>query len=271
MRLLPKSALSTAVGFATRAPAPAGLHQLAVRTFARAYQVSVHEAERELSEYRTFGDFFTRRLKEGVRPVAPGEKVLVSPVDGHVSQAGVVKAGRCIQAKGIAFPAAELLGDPEEAAAFEGGAFTTLYLSPRDYHRIHAPLGGHIVGYSYLPGELWPVSPRVVRGRPSLYSLNERLVTHLQTPAGKVALVAVGATCVSRIHAAYDTLVTHSGEPGRTHRYERPIEVKKGAEVGMFEMGSTVLLLTQPGRVRWDEGLKPLAEVRVGARIGEAS
>ena len=271
MRLLPKSALSTAVGLATRAPLPARLHQLAVRAFARAYRVETAEAERAPADYPTFGEFFARRLKAGARPIDEGEQVVVSPVDGHVSQAGVAEHGQCLQAKGISFPLAALLGDPAEAAAFEGGSFATLYLSPRDYHRIHAPLAGRIEGYRYLPGELWPVSPRVVRSLQSLYSLNERLVTYLSTSAGRMAVIAVGATCVARIRASYDEIVTHSGEPGRTHHYAQPVAVEKGAEVGVFEMGSTVIVLFEPGRVRWDAGLAPGAQVRVGRRIGSAA
>jgi phosphatidylserine decarboxylase len=268
MRLLPKSALSTAVGMATRAPVSPRVHQLAVRAFARAYQIETGEAERAVSEYPTFGEFFARRLKEGSRPIDDGEQVVVSPVDGHVSQVGVAERGLCLQAKGISFPVAELLGDPAEAAAFEGGAFATLYLSPRDYHRIHAPLAGGIEGFSYLPGQLWPVSPRVVRSLPSLYSLNERLVTYVATGLGRMAVVAVGATCVARIRAAYDELVTHSGAAGKTRKYAKALPVAKGAELGVFEMGSTVILLFEPGRVRWDAWLAPGAAVRMGRRIG---
>ena len=271
MRLLPKSALSTVVGLATRAPAPAKLHQLAMRAFARAYGIQTAEAEHEVSGYGTFGEFFTRRLKDGARPVDPDERSVVSPVDGHVSQAGIAERGQCLQDKGIWFPVEDLLGDPAQAAAFEGGSFATLYLSPRDYHRIHAPLGGQIEGYTYLPGQLWPVSPRVVRSLPSLYSLNERLVTYVATRAGRMAVVAVGATCVARIRAAYDPIVTHSAEPGRAHRYEKAIALEKGAEVGVFEMGSTVILLFEPGRVRWDASLTPGTQVRMGQRIGRVS
>ncbi len=268
MRLVPKSALSTVAGLATRAPAPAPLHRLAMRAFARAFRVDVAEAERDLTGYGTFGEFFTRKLKEGARPIEPGEAVLVSPVDGTVSQVGVATEGRCVQAKGLSFSLADLLGDPREAVAFEGGAFATLYLSPRDYHRIHAPLSGQVRGYAYLPGELWPVGPRTVRARASLYSLNERLVTYLDTAAGRLAVVAVGATCVARIHAAYDDIVTHSDEPGRVHRYAQPPRLEKGAELGQFEMGSTVILLTEPGRVVWDGALRAGTPVRLGRPIG---
>jgi phosphatidylserine decarboxylase len=226
MKLLPKSALSTAVGVATRAPAPAKLHQLAMRAFAARYKVKMDEAASGFEAYPTFAQFFTRQLRPGARPIDQGPKVVISPVDGAVSQAGYIENGQCLQAKGINFPVDKLLGDPEQAKLFEGGAFATLYLSPRDYHRIHTPLDGEIEGYSYLPGEFWPVNPISVRSKDALFCLNERLTTYLDTSAGKLALVAVGATCVSRIHASYDTVLTHAGTPGKAHRYAKPIPVK---------------------------------------------
>jgi phosphatidylserine decarboxylase len=268
MKLLPKSALSAAVGKLTRARVPAAIHQTAMRAFARRYRVDLDEAEHGLEGYPTFGQFFTRKLKPGLRPVDEGDRVVVSPVDGAVSQAGALDRDQCVQAKGICFPVGKLLGDDLSAHAFQGGTFATLYLAPRDYHRIHAPLGGKVLGYSYLPGEFWPVNPISVRSKEALFCVNERLITWLDTAAGLAAVVAVGATCVSRIHAAYDQLVTHTGQPAKIHRYPDGIPVEKGAELGMFEMGSTVILLFAAGRVRWDEWLQPEAVLRMGKRIG---
>jgi len=268
MRLLPKSALSTVVGLAARAPAPARVHHAAMRFFAKRYRVDLHEAEGSIEDYPTFAQFFTRRLKSGLRPIDPGADVVVSPVDAHVSQAGQVQAGQCLQAKGISFPVDKLLGDARRALDFEGGSFATLYLSPRDYHRFHAPLNGEVTGFSYLPGEFWPVNAASVRTKDALFAINERLVTFLDTPAGKLAYVAVGATCVARIHAAYDSIVTHTGGGAKQHSYPRPIALQKGDEIGMFEMGSTVILLFQKGRVTWDASLVPDAPVRLGQRIG---
>jgi phosphatidylserine decarboxylase len=268
MRLLPKSALSTAVGMATRAPLPAKVHQLAMRVFASQYKVSLDEAEGTLADYPTFAKFFTRKLKPGLRTIDQGADVVASPVDAHVSQAGTIERGQCLQAKGITFPVEKLLGDARRALEFEGGSFATLYLSPRDYHRFHAPLASKVTGYTYMPGEFWPVNQASVRTKDALFSVNERLVTWLDTAAGKCAYVAVGATCVARIHAAYDQIVTHTGGGARTHDYERAIPLEKGAEIGMFEMGSTVILLFQRGRVTWDAGLVPDAPVTMGKRIG---
>ena len=271
MRLLPKSALSTAVGVATRLPAPAPLHRLAVKAFARRYRVDVHEAELAIEGYPTFAEFFTRKLKPGARPIDEGEKVIVSPVDGAVAQLGYSEDGTCLQAKGVCYPVEKLLGDAEVAKPFLGGAYATIYLSPRDYHRIHSPLAGKITGYSYIPGEFWPVNPASVRLKEALFCVNERLTTYLDTDAGKVAVVKVGATCVSRIRAAYDDVVTHTGGQAKVHHYAEPIAVEKGGELGVFEMGSTVILLFEKGKVRWDDGLQPETVVRMGRRIGEVS
>ncbi len=269
MRVLPKSALSSAVGLATRAPVPAAVHQAGMRIFARLYGVALDEAEGAIGDFPTFGQFFTRRLKEGARTFDARPQVVASPVDAHVSQAGHIDQGRCLQAKGISFPVDKLLGDARQALAFEGGEFATLYLSPRDYHRFHAPVAGRITGYTYLPGEFWPVNQASVRSKEALFAINERLVTYLDTEFGQVAYVAVGATCVSRIHAAYDSVVTHTGQAQKNHVYARPIAIEKGGEIGMFEMGSTVILLFQQGRVRWSDALVPGAPVRLGERIGE--
>jgi len=269
MRLMPKSAVSTAVGMATRAPMPVAFHRAAIRAFARRFKVNLDEAALDVNSFRTFAEFFTRKLKDGARPIDAGDGVIVSPVDGAVSQCGPITEGRCVQAKGVDYTVEKLLGDAEAARAFQGGTFATLYLSPRDYHRIHAPLDGAIEGYAYIPGEFWPVNPASVRLKDALFCLNERLITYVRTRAGLCAVVKVGATNVARIRAAYDDVLTHRGQPGKVHRYANPIPVKKGAELGVFEMGSTVILLFETGRARWDASLVPESVVRMGRRIGE--
>lgn len=268
MRLLPKSTLSHAVGTATRLPAPPVLHQAAARVFAQAYRVEVEEAERPLSDYPTFGDFFTRRLKPGSRPIAGGDDVICSPVDGKVSECGIATGGQLVQAKGRQYGLAALLGDAARAEKFVGGAWATIYLAPRDYHRIHAPLGGGVTGYSYLPGAFWPVNPASVSHVPELFAVNERLITWMDTPLGEVAVVKVGATCVGRIRAMYDDVVTHQGQKAATKRYAAPIETRKGDEVGVFEMGSTVILCFEAGRAALDGRITPGAVLRMGERIG---
>jgi phosphatidylserine decarboxylase len=267
MRLLPKSALSTAVGLATRAPVPSSFHHVVVRWFAKHYRVNLDEAERPIEQYPNFGQFFTRRLKPGLRPMDEAPEAIVSPCDGAISQIGTIDAGRCLQAKGISFPVDKLLGDARRALDFEGGSFVTIYLSPRDYHRFHSPIEGRVTGYSYLPGAFWPVNRASVSSVDALFAINERLVTWLETSLGTVAYVAVGATCVSRIHAAYDSIVTHTDLGHKVHVYERPLPMQKGGEIGMFEMGSTIILLFQKGKLTWDASLSPDAPVRLGQRI----
>lgn len=270
LRLLPKNAVSRLAGAVTGWRAPAPLRFAAMRAFAARYGIDLSECP-SLDCYRTFGEFFARPLHPGLRPVAPGERVVVSPVDGVVSETGAAAAGKLVQAKGLDYPVAALLGDAALARRFEGGAFLTIYLSPRDYHRIHFPLGGRVTGYRYIPGRLWPVNPASVRTVPGLFGVNERLVTVLETPVGACALVAVGATVVGRVRASYDPAVPLTNRARarvQARDYERPIPVDKGQELGAFEIGSTVILLFQRGRVRLDARLTACARVRVGEQIG---
>jgi len=269
LRLLPKNAVSRLAGALTRWRAPAPVRLAAMKAFARRYGIDLSESP-DLDIYRTFGEFFARPLRPGLRPIAGGETVVVSPVDGTVSEAGVAAGGKLVQAKGIDYAAAALLGDAELAARLEGGAYVTIYLSPRDYHRIHFPLGGRVAGWRYIPGMLWPVNPASVRTVPGLFSVNERLVTVLETPVGACAVVAVGATVVGRVRAFYDPSAPHTntGAALRRRDYETPIPVEKGQELGAFEMGSTVILLFEPEKVRLDPRLAPGARVRVGEPIG---
>ena len=270
LRVLPKNALSRLVGGLTRVRAPRSVRCAAMRAFAARYGVDLTECG-ELESFETFVDFFSRPLRPGLRPIALGDDVIVSPVDGVVSQAGRAEGGQLLQAKGIYYTLEALLGDAAAAARFRGGAFATLYLSPRDYHRIHFPLGGRIVGYRYLPGRLWPVNAASVRGVPGLFTVNERLATLLGTPLGACAVVAVGATIVGRIRAYYDPAAPVSNQPRAeqlAHDYATPIPVEKGQELGAFEMGSTVILLFEPGRAALLETVVEGARVRVGEPLG---
>ncbi len=268
LRLLPKNALSRLVGAATRLPAPGPVRGALMRAFAARYGVDLGECD-DLSTFRTFGEFFARPLRPGLRPIEPGDEVVVSPVDGVVSEAGIASGGRMIQAKGIDYRLQDLLADAAVAARLAGGAYATLYLSPRDYHRIHFPISGRVTGWRYVPGRLWPVNAASVRTLPNLFCVNERLVTLLESPLGLCAAVAVGATVVGRVRAYYDPTVPVTnliGARPQARTYPEPIPVEKGALLGTFEMGSTVILLFEPGRVRLN--LAAGARVRVGEGIG---
>ncbi len=270
LRLLPKNAASRAAGAFTRWEAPAPLRQGLMRAFARRYGIDLSECD-DVATFRTFGEFFARPLRPGLRPIAPGEDVVVSPVDAVVSEAGLAEQGRLVQAKGIDYRVEDLLADGAAAARLAGGAWATLYLSPKDYHRIHFPLGGRVLGWRYVPGRLWPVNAASVANVPGLFCVNERLVTLLESPLGLCSIVAVGATIVGRVRAFYDAGIPPTNLPkARPERrdYERPLPVEKGQELGAFEMGSTVVLLFEPGRVALRPAIVPGARVRVGEPIG---
>jgi phosphatidylserine decarboxylase len=271
LRWTPKGTLSRGIGWAARRRVPRPLRRALYGGFARYVGADLSVMEAPLDAYERFDDFFTRRLRDGTRPIAKGEAVVASPVDGVVSEAGIAEGGRLIQCKGRDYTVAGLLADPAEARSFEGGAYATIYLSPRDYHRIHSPVEGKVTGYRHIPGAFFPVNPVSVRNVAGLFSINERLVTYLDSDVGRVAVVAVAATGVGWITVAYDREVrTHrSGAPGRhgwAQRYASPRPLGRGAELGMFHLGSTVILLFEPGRVRLEAATGQV--LRVGERIG---
>jgi phosphatidylserine decarboxylase len=269
LRVVPKNALSRVAGGLARVRAPRPVRVAAMRAFALRYGVDLSECG-DLASFESFAEFFARPLRPGLRPIAPGEDVIVSPVDGVVSQAGVVENGRLLQAKGFDYGLDALLADPALAARLQGGAFATIYLAPHNYHRIHAPLGGRITGHRYVPGRLWPVNPTSVKAVPGLFAANERLVTILDTCLGACAVVAVGATIVGRIRAYYDQTIPVSNLPRAcpvARDYATPIPVEKGQELGAFEMGSTVIVLFEAGRAVLQERLQAGAPLRVGEAI----
>jgi phosphatidylserine decarboxylase len=270
LKLLPKNTYSRLVGAACRVNAPKPVMQAVIRKFARSYGVNADESERPITEYRTFVEFFTRRLKPGARPIAAGP-VAVSPVDGTVAELGDIVDSTLYQAKGKPYSLAELIGGPEaeaDARQFLGGSFCTIYLAPYDYHRIHAPLGGQITGYVNVPGKLWPVNAIGVRNVEKLFCVNERLTTFLKTSRGPCGVVAVGATAVGRIRAVYDDVVTNVKRTriGARKLYEKPIPVEKGGELAIFEMGSTVVLLFPPG-VKLSDRWKPGMPIKLGEAL----
>jgi phosphatidylserine decarboxylase len=263
LKLVPKNTYSRLVGAACRIHAPKPLVRAAIRGLAARWGVNTEEAERPIDEYPTFTEFFTRRLKPGVRPIAPGD-VAVSPVDGTVAESGPIVDSTLYQAKGKPYTLAELIGGPdaaEDAKPFLGGTFCTLYLAPYNYHRIHSPLAGEITGYANVPGQLWPVNALGVRNVEKLFCVNERLTTFVKSARGPCAVVAVGATAVGRIRAVYADVVTNAKRtrsPARVS-FEKPVHVEKGGELAIFEMGSTVVLLFAPGvtiSAKWVPGTK---------------
>ncbi|WP_018131789.1 archaetidylserine decarboxylase [Effusibacillus pohliae] len=265
LRLLPTHAISRLAGRF----AGSRLSKWLIPIYARHFQIDLQQAEKPLEAYQTLTEFFTRKLKSECRPIAEGERVLVSPVDGVVSQSGPIRNGTLLQAKGVSYSLEQLLGDRQKAESYEGGVFLTIYLSPRDYHRIHTCLKGTVTGYSYIPGTLFPVNPFGVRNIPGLFAKNERLTTYIATPFGEYAIVKVGATIVGSVQVVYDEKLTTNVRHGRmTHATVAGPTLEKGAELGLFRFGSTVICLFQPGMVQLDD-LQEGQFVQMGQRIGE--
>ncbi|WP_124727978.1 archaetidylserine decarboxylase [Staphylospora marina] len=262
---LPKKTISRWMGKFARHPVSRHVIPLYVKMF----DVDLAPVKRPLDQFSCLLDFFVRELDPEARPVHPGKEMVISPVDGTVSQIGTIENGTLLQAKGISYSARELLGgDRELADRFSGGAFVTIYLSPRDYHRIHMPVEGTIEECIYIPGELYPVNKTGIRLIPGLFAVNERLVSLIRSSAGMVALVKVGATNVGSIRVSYDEEIVTNPRPEKPYCrkvYHGNVALDKGGELGRFEFGSTVILLFEPGRTEW---LIPKAEGTV-LRMGE--
>lgn len=266
---------STLVGWGARASVPRPLRRPLYAAFARAVGADAGEAEKALGEYASFGDFFARRLREGARAVDASPDVIVAPCDGVVAAAGPVEHGALaettIVAKGHAYSVGELVADPSRADEFDGGSYVTVYLSPANYHRVHAPIAGRVVRYDYVPGAQWPVNPRIAEalGEPNLLAINERAVIWLDTAIGAVPVVMVGAAAVGNLwltHLGCDTRAFRAGGEPRRVELARPVEVAAGDELGAFLLGSTVVVLVpaRGPRIAIDDG----AVVRQGERIG---
>lgn len=265
--LMPKSSMCDLALWAVNRCLPAPLLRSAIRSFSAVYKVDLNEMEEQIESFRTFDEFFTRRLADGARPIDPDPLSLVSPSDGCLSEFGTLNGSDLLQVKGKHYSIADLLGSESRAEAFIGGSYTTIYLSPRNYHRVHFPCSGEVTDYHYIPGELFPVNAMSVRSIDHLFSRNERLVTYLDSNVGPVAVVMVAATCVSAIEPCYDTMqhVFERGvESGRV--YQEEIQVEKGEELGVFHMGSTVVMVFPAGTIEFGD-LELGQEVRMGQKV----
>jgi phosphatidylserine decarboxylase len=268
LRWAPKSTYSHVVGFMADRAVPRPLRKHVYTAFAKKVGVDLDDVERPLTDYPSLGAFFTRRLRAGARPIDMSPDTIVSPCDGVVAQVGEIAGGQLIQAKGLEYPIFGLLADRAGAARFEGGTYVVIYLSPKDYHRVHTCCEGKVTGFQHIPGALFPVNDHAVQYIGALYTRNERLVTYQDSPAGEIATVMVGATAVGRISVTYDSVRTHSsrGRPGPRVRLPSPRPVARGEELGTFHLGSTVVLLFEPRRVVL-ERLVPQQKVRLGEAI----
>jgi phosphatidylserine decarboxylase len=267
--IVPQHALTRLAGALAASETP-WLRERMIRRFAAAYNVDMSEAARGFGEFASFNDFFTRELKPGARKLADSGEYILSPADGAVSQLGDITGGRIFQAKGRDFTAADLLGHGAKAAArFEGGRFITIYLSPKDYHRVHMPAAGALRSSVYVPGDLFSVNAATAEGVDRLFARNERLACLFDGPDGMFANVMVGAMIVAGIDTVWPRRFTgHGKAPMREDFAEGAVSLAAGAEMGRFYLGSTAVLLFEPGRVAWMEGLKPGDPVRMGQAIG---
>ena len=272
--VLPKHAMSRLIYGLARSESRF-IRNTFLRIFLGSYQINMAEAAQpDPFAYRTFNEFFTRALRPGVRPIAADSSVVVSPVDGTVSQCGQIEDDALIQAKGHSYSLQELLAaDPEAVSAYRGGSFACVYLAPYNYHRIHMPYAGTAHGNLYVPGELFSVNAATARAVPRVFARNERLICDFTTSLGRMAVILVGALHVGSIETV------HCGEVNPPPRGRKtPVRIAtgvgrqfaKGEELGRFNMGSTVVLLFERRRIAWDPALQPESQVQLGRGIGRA-
>lgn len=242
-----------------------------IKWFVNAYQVNMSEAQiTDPTSFAHFNDFFTRALKADARPFVNEQGSIACPVDGNISQIGDIEAGRIFQAKGHEFSTYDLLGGSLDLEKqFDGGKFTTIYLSPKDYHRIHMPVSGTLREMIYVPGRLFSVSPLTTSKVPSLFSRNERMVAIFDTEFGPMAMVLVGAMIVASIETVWAGAVTPPKRQLQKTSYGEPIYLKKGEELGRFKLGSTIVMLFGKNAMNWEQALTPDQSVRMGQLLGK--
>jgi len=265
----PHHLVSRLMGLAADCRTPA-IKNWMISRFVRRYGVDMSEAlVQDPLAYESFNQFFTRALKPDARPPDTEPGAVLCPADGAISQLGPIEHGRIFQAKGHSYSLAGLLGgDPRRAEPFAGGDFATIYLSPRDYHRVHMPCDGTLREMVHVPGRLFSVNPLTASHVPELFARNERVACLFDTEYGPMAMVLVGAMIVASIETVWAGLVTPHKRHVRAVRYDEaaraPVHLAKGAEMGRFKLGSTVIVLFGPGRVRWTDTPSVRGPVRMG-------
>ncbi|MCH2187180.1 archaetidylserine decarboxylase [Myxococcota bacterium] len=274
IRLLPRSALSAALGRIAEVRVPRSLRGPLWRGFAAAVGADLSEVRDPLESFECLQAFFTRALRPGVRALSSDLGDLVAPCDGAWGESGRVESGRLVQVKGRTYSLAEFLDDPECAHQFEGGSFATFYLAPRDYHRFHAPCDAQVQKATHVPGQLWPVNRIGLEGISDLFVRNERICASMKMAGGSsqratdLVMVAVGATLVGKIRLTFDDLVSRRRGAGlTTHTYADGIALKRGEEWGRFEFGSTIVMIVAPGQASLAER-PPGTPLRLGETIG---
>lgn len=267
--LIPKQFITCLAGMFARAQL-GWLTTTAIRRFVARYQVNMQEAANpDIASYASFNDFFTRPLREGVRPLHEAD--FICPVDGAISQFGAIEHDNIFQAKGHSYTTAALVGgDAKLAAQFTNGSFATIYLSPKDYHRIHMPCAGRLRRMIYVPGALFSVNPTTARGVPGLFARNERVVCVFDGARGQFVLTLVGATIVGSMSTAWHGVVNppRRAEIREWHYDDQCIELKKGDEMGRFLLGSTVVMLFPQNTLSFNSDWSPARPVKMGETMG---
>jgi len=271
--ILPKHLLSRLVGWLAAAEAGV-VTQFFIKIFIKAFNVDMSEAAYENpTAYKTFNAFFTRALKQDARPIQTTENQLCHSVDGAVSQFGEIIGDQVFQAKGHNYSLTTLLGGkPELATPFKGGKFATIYLSPKDYHRIHMPIEGQLTDMLHVPGELFSVNPLTAQNVPSLFARNERVVTIFDTPVGKMAIVLVGATIVASIETVWaGNIAPPAGKTVQHWQYQDqdPIRLALGEELGRFKLGSTIVVCFEPNKIEFAD-MQAGMVTRLGSHFASA-
>ncbi|MEM1411041.1 MAG: archaetidylserine decarboxylase [Pseudomonadota bacterium] len=269
--VLPQHALTALVHRFMRARTP-WLKNAQIKTVGKIAGIDFSEAHSDdPADYRTFNEFFTRELKAGARPLDPDPTALLSPCDGRISACGPLNGGRILQAKGHDYSLGALLADDPACQALRDGTFWTIYLSPRDYHRVHMPLAGELRRMVYVPGKLYSVAPYTVRQVPGLFAANERIVCVFDSDVGPFVQVLVGAMLVASMDTVWAGTVTTASEPvlERTRYAAGQVTLDRGAEMGRFNMGSTVIMLLPPGASVPSESLGAGDAVRMGQALGQ--
>ncbi|WP_406741411.1 archaetidylserine decarboxylase [Acinetobacter shaoyimingii] len=264
-RIVPQQQLSRVVGKVAASENPI-VKNIVIQAFKAQYGIDMSIAEQsDALKFKSFNEFFTRSLKEGVRQIDQNESSIVSPADGAISQIGHIDEGDIFQAKGQSFSVDKLIGDPQLAAPFKNGEFATVYLSPKDYHRVHMPFAGTLTETLYIPGELFSVNQTTAENIPGLFARNERMVCLFDTEIGRMAVVLVGAMIVAGI----ETVATGKVKPtGRLELNHHQLDLEKGDELGRFYLGSTAVVLFEPNKINWDEQFKANSTVVMGEALG---
>jgi len=265
---IPKHLLSRLVGFAANSRW-AWLKNLMINQFIKYYKVDMSIAVKsQAADYATFNDFFIRKLKFNVRPIASAPGVIASPVDGVISQFDEVAQGRLIQAKGMDYSLDALLAKPRFVQQFWNGQFMTIYLSPKDYHRVHMPFAGKLLEMTYVPGSLFAVNRAASDQIPAIFAKNERVICMFETEIGKMAIIMVGAMLVASINTVWGgKIAPNKNKLIESYGYDS-ISLHQGEEIGYFSMGSTVIVLFESNRMRWNHSLHLDQSIKYGQKIG---